>query len=182
MYGKIDVIIDGGETKIGVESTVLDLTTNTPTLLRPGGITLEELNDILSKVKTHPVAKWKKVGKIVAKSPGMKYKHYAPNASVIVIEGTYQKVKMKVQELADKYRKEGEKVAVMTIENHSYKADIIKFVGNDFETIAKNLFKSFREFDKEKVDVIIAERIEDSGLGLAIMNRLRKAAYKIIKI
>lgn len=181
LYGKIDAIIDGGETKIGVESTVLDLTTDPPTLLRPGGITLEELKEILGKVEIHPTVKGKKVKEIVAKSPGMKYRHYAPNASVIVVEGKYERVKEKIQELVNKYRKRGKRVGVMVVsKNHSYKADAIKFMGSNFTAIARNLFKTFREFDKEKIDVIIAEGVDDRGLGLAVMNRLRKAAYKLI--
>ncbi|MBU1204733.1 MAG: threonylcarbamoyl-AMP synthase [Nanoarchaeota archaeon] len=182
LYGKIDVIIDSGETEIGVESTVLDLTTKPATLLRPGGITLEELERVLGKIKIHPIIKGKKVKNIIAKSPGMKYKHYSPNADVILVEGAYQEVKKRIQKLVYKHKKEGKNIGVMTAnENHEYKADLIKFVGNDFNTIAKNLFKIFREFDKEKVDIIIAEGVSDKGLGLAIMNRLRKAAYEIIK-
>jgi len=183
LYEKIDIIVDGGKTKIGIESTVLDLTTNPPTLLRPGGIILEELEEVLGKIKIHSVVRGKKIKGIVAKSPGMKYKHYAPNASVTVVEGTYQKVKKKIQELVVENEKKGKKVAVMTTdENHNYKADVIKFVGNEFNIIAKNLFKTFRKFDNKKVDVIIAEGISDKGLGLAVMNRLRKAAYKVIKV
>lgn len=181
--GKIDVIIDGGEAKIGVESTVLDLTANPPILLRPGAISLEELRDVLDEVEIHPIVKGKRIKKIAAKSPGMKYKHYAPNARVIVVEGNRQNVKNKIQQLADKYKKEGKKVAVMTNDkNHGYKPDIVKFVGSDVDTIAKNLFKTFRDFDKENVDIIIAEGVEERGLGLAVMNRLRKSSFKSIKV
>lgn len=183
LHGKIGAIIDAGKTKIGVESTVLDLTVNPPILLRPGGVTLEELKNILGKVKVHLGVKGAKLGRIIVKSPGMKYRHYAPNASIIVVEGKYQDTKRKIQELVDKYRKERKKVGVITIDKtHNYKADTVKFVGNNSKAIAKNLFKTFREFDKEKIDVIIAEGVEEKGLGLAIMNRLRKAAIKIIKI
>ncbi len=182
--GKIAAIIDGGETEIGVESSIIDLTTIPPTLLRPGGITLEELKKLLGKIKIHPLVKGKQIKTFIAQSPGMKYKHYAPDAKIIVIEGEYQKVQKKIQELVDKYKLEGKFVGVMTTnENHIYKADVIKFLGNDFNTIAKNLFKTFREFDEEKIDIIIAEGIIDKELGHAIMNRLRKASdYNIIKI
>jgi len=182
--GKIAAIIDGGETEIGVESSIIDLTTIPPTLLRPGGITLEELKKLLGKIKIHPLVKGKQIKTFIAQAPGMKYKHYAPDAKIIVIEGEYQKVQKKIQELVDKYKLEGKFVGVMTTnENHIYKADVIKFLGNDFNTIAKNLFKTFREFDEEKIDIIIAEGIIDKELGHAIMNRLRKASdYNIIKI
>ncbi len=183
LHGKIEAIIDGGKTKIGVESTVLDLTTDPPTLLRPGGITLEELEEFLGEVKVHPALKGKKIKKMDFKSPGMKYKHYAPNANVIVVEGDCRNVKKKVQQLADKYRKEAKKVAVMTTDkNHSYKADLIKFVGREFNAIAKNLFKTYREFDEEKANIIIVEGVENKGLGFAIMNRLKKASCKTIKV
>lgn len=183
LYGKIEVIIDAGKTKIGVESTVLDITTDPPTLLRPGGVTLEELETFLGKVKLHPIVKSeKKIGKVIAKSPGMKYKHYAPEAELTVIEGKTIAVREKIQELANEYKTLGKRVGVMTTSKYDYDADVVKFVGRDLKTIAKNLFKTFREFDKEKVDVIIAESVKTSGMGLAIMNRLKKASgYNIVK-
>ena len=183
LYGKVDAIIDGGITKIGIESTVLDLTTNPPTLLRPGGISLEELKEVLGKIEIHPLLKEKKIKKIVVKSPGMKYKHYAPKAKIIVVKGKYARVKKKIQQLVDKYRKKEKIVGVMTAdEKHNYKANVIKFMGNEFNTIAKNLFNNFRDFDKEKVDLIIVEGVSDKGLGLAIMNRLKRASSKTIKV
>lgn len=183
LYGKIDVIIDGGETDIGVESTVLDLTTNPPTLLRPGGIILEELKKILGKINVSPVARGKRAKELTTKSPGMKYNHYSPNAHIILVEGKYQGVKRKVQERVDEYKKERKKVAIMTTnKNHTYETDIVKFMGSNLNTMAKNLFKSFREFDRKEVDIIVVEGVEDKDLGLAIMNRLRKASYKIIYV
>ena len=183
LYGKIDAIIDGGETKTGIESTILDLTTNSPILLRPGGVNLEELRKVLGKIKIHPLVKEKKIKKIIATSPGMIHTHYAPDAKLIVIKGKYKKAKQKIQQLANKYKKEGKVIGVMTSdEKHNYQADLIKFVGKDFDTIAKNLFKTFREFDEDKIDVILAEGVSDQGKGLAIMNRLRKAAHKVIKV
>lgn len=181
LLGKINVIIDGGETEIGLESTVLDLTTNPPTLLRPGKVSLEELRIVLKKVEVYLITKRKKVKKIIAKSPGMKYQHYSPDARIILVEGKPKQVKSRIQELVNKYKKERKVVGVMTMnKDDNYKTDTTKFLGSDFSIIAKNLFKTFRDFDKEKVDLIIAEGVDDKGLGLAIMNRLRKASYKII--
>lgn len=178
-YGRIECIIDGGEVKIGVESTVLDLTTKPPTLLRPGGLPLEEIEKVIGKVRIHPVVKGKAVD--VAKAPGMKYKHYAPNAQVIVIEGSREKVKRKIKELLNEYKRKGVKVGVMATGDF-YAADAYINLGNSEEEIAKNLFRALRDLDKSGVDVILAEGIEEKGLGLAVMNRLRKAAgYKIIK-
>ncbi|AHF80516.1 L-threonylcarbamoyladenylate synthase [Thermococcus paralvinellae] len=178
-YGRIECIIDGGEVKIGVESTVLDLTTKPPTLLRPGGLPLEEIEKVIGKVKIHPVVKGKAVD--VAKAPGMKYKHYAPNAQVIVIEGSRERVKEKIKELLNEYKRGGVKVGVMATGDF-YEADAYINLGNSEEEIAKNLFRALRDLDKSGVDVILAEGIEEKGLGLAVMNRLRKAAgYRIIK-
>jgi L-threonylcarbamoyladenylate synthase len=182
--GKIDIILDSGETNIGVESTVIDLTSNIATVLRPGGITLEELEKVLGKVKLHPAAKAEKKKIKKFKSPGMIDRHYAPDADVIVIEGkTKEDVKRKIQELAEKYKQERKKVGIMITDKNSYDADIVKFVGKNLDTIAKNLFKTLREFDKEKVDIIIVEGVKTKGLGLAIMNRLKKAAcHNIVKV
>lgn len=179
-YGRIECIIDGGETKIGVESTVLDLTTKPPTLLRPGGLPMEEIERVIGKIKIHPAVKGKEVN--LAKAPGMKYKHYAPNAQVIVIEGVREKVKGKIMELLVEYKKQGIKVGIMATGDF-YEADAYVNLGNSEEEIARNLFKALRELDKSGVDIILAEGIEEKGLGLAVMNRLRKAAgYKIIKV
>jgi len=185
-YGSIDVILDAGPTKIGVESTVLDLTTKPPQILRPGGVTYEELKEVLGEVIVHEVAKAKEsVQLIEARSPGMKYRHYAPKAELIVVEGETNRIVEEIKKLIDEYSKMGKKVGVMatdeTIEN--YKAGIVKSVGSrlDLSTIARNLFRILREFDDEGVEVILAEGVPEEGLGLAIMNRLRKASgYKII--
>jgi len=185
LYGRIDAIIDAGETNIGVESTVLDLTSRFPTLLRPGGTTLEELQSVIDEVKVHPIVKTEKEIEFIAvKSPGMKYRHYAPEAEVIVVEGKSDEVRKRIDELLDGYKKIGKKVGVMTVcKHHKYKTDIVKYIGESLKDVAKNLFTTLREFDKENVDVVLAEGVEEKGLGLAVMNRLRKAAgYNIVKV
>ena len=177
-YGKIECIIDGGETRIGVESTVIDLTEHPPVLLRPGGLPLEEIEKVIGKVRIHPAVFGKKVD--TPKSPGMKYKHYAPNAEVIVVEGPREKVKGKITELVKELKERGKKVGV--IGSESYNADEFFFLGSSVEEVAKNLFKALRYMDKAGVDVVIAEGVEERGLGLAVMNRPRKASgYKIVK-
>ncbi|USS41433.1 L-threonylcarbamoyladenylate synthase [Thermococcus aggregans] len=179
-YGKIECIIDGGETKIGVESTVIDLTTDPPMLLRPGGLPLEEIEKVIGKIKIHPAVKGKPVD--LAKAPGMKYKHYAPEAQVIVIEGEREKVKEKIKELIKEYKAQGMKVGVMATGDF-YEADACFNIGESEEEIAKNLFKALRELDKDGVDIILAEGVEEKGLGLAVMNRLKKAAgYRVLKV
>ncbi|NJE41686.1 L-threonylcarbamoyladenylate synthase [Thermococcus sp. GR6] len=176
-YGKIECIIDGGETKIGVESTVVDLSGEKPTLLRPGGLPLEEIEKVIGEVEIHPAVRGKLVD--VARSPGMKYKHYSPNAQVIVVEGPRENVRKKIEELVNEYRKKGLRVGVMATEQ--YDADEFFHLGTSEEEVARNLFKALRELDKRGVDIIIAEGIEERGLGFAVMNRLRKAAgYRIV--
>jgi L-threonylcarbamoyladenylate synthase len=181
---KIDVIIDAGRAQIGVESTVLDLTTKTPTLLRPGGKTLEDLESVIGKIRIHPIVRAEREIKLIAKSPGMKYRHYAPKAQVIVVEGNLNNVKKKIDELLDGYKKTGKRVGVMTVKkSHTYKTNFTYNVGKNLNEIAKNLFLILRRFDEKRVDVVLAEGVEEKGLGLAIMNRLRKSAgYNVIRV
>ena len=187
LNGRIDAILDAGPTNIGVESTVLDLTVDPPQILRPGGTVYEVLRKFLGKVELHPVAVAEKELQIEkVRSPGMKHKHYAPNADVIVVEGEVSAVMEKVKELAKFYKQKGIKVGVLATDETVgyYEADIVKSLGsrNDLAVIAKNLFRLLREFDLDCVDVIIAEGIPAEGLGLAVMNRLRKASgYKIFR-
>ncbi|MEM3555539.1 MAG: L-threonylcarbamoyladenylate synthase [Candidatus Micrarchaeia archaeon] len=176
LKGKIDLIIDGGSTRIGVESTVLDVTSSPPVLLRPGGVTLEELKEVVGEVLLHPAVK----GKVsrVAKAPGMKYRHYAPEAKVILVEGKPERVRRRIKLLLKKFKSAG---VITTDEKHSYRGEVV-FIGRKPKEIARKLFKVFREFDERGVDVIIAESISETGLGLAVMNRMKKAAYKIIRV
>ncbi len=179
-YGRIECIINGGETEIGVESTVLDLTSHPPVLLRPGGLPVEEIEKVIGKVEIHPAVKGYAVD--TAKAPGMKYRHYAPNAKVIVVEGRENRVHEKIIELIDEYRRKGLRVGVMAT-GRFYDADAWVDLGRSEEEVARNLFKALRELDKENVDIILAEGIEERGLGLAVMNRLKKAAgYKTIML
>jgi len=185
--GRIDAVLDAGPTNIGVESTVLDLTSSPPQILRPGGTPYEDLKHVLGTVDIHPVAvadKEIKVEKV--RSPGVKHKHYAPKAEVIVVEGETRKIVKKVKEMAEQHAQKGLKVGVLATDETAanYRGYVTKSLGSrsDLATIAKNLFRLLREFDTEKVDVIIAEGVPLQGLGLAVMNRLRKAAgYKIVK-
>ena len=182
LCGRISMILDGGKTKIGIESTVIDLTGKTPMLLRPGGITLEQIEEMVGTIKIHPLIKGRK-SKMMHRSPGMKYKHYSPNAKIILIEGANNKVDKKISQLVSKFKKQQKRVGIMSIQkNHTYKADMVKFVGNNPERIAANLFKVFRDFDEEKIDIILAHGISKKGLGLGVMNRLGKAAHMKIKV
>ncbi len=187
LFGRIDVILDAGPTKVGVESTVLDLTVDPPQVLRPGGVPYEELKRTLGRVELHHVAVAERripVGR--ARSPGMKHRHYAPNAEIVVVEGRLDAAIRKVQELVDFHMRTGKKVGILaTDESEShYRANVVKSLGsrNDLASTARNLFRLLREFDKEEVDIVIAEGVATKGLGLAVMNRLRKASgFNIVK-
>jgi L-threonylcarbamoyladenylate synthase len=187
LNGRIDAILDGGPTRIGVESTVLDLSVNPPMVLRPGGTPFEALKKVLGDVQLHPFAVAEKelpLGKV--QSPGMKHKHYAPNAKVILVEGAISAVAGKIKELTDSYKLKTCKVGVLATDETvtAYRADVVKSLGSRYNlaVIAQNLFRLLREFDAEGVDVIIAENVPAEGLGLAVMNRLRKASgYNIIR-
>ncbi len=176
-YGRIECIIDAGETRIGVESTVLDLSSEKPTLLRPGGLPLEEIEGVIGEVRIHPAVRGELVE--VARAPGMKYRHYSPNAQVILVEGPRDRVRDRVTMLVEEYRSRGLRVGVMA--TREYDADEFVHLGSTDVEVARNVFRALRELDKRDVDIIIAEGVDEKGLGFAVMNRLRKAAgYRIV--
>lgn len=187
LNGRIDAILDGGPTRIGVESTVLDLTSDPPMLLRPGGTPLEALRKVIGEVQLHPfVAAEAELPSGKARSPGMKHKHYAPKAPLILIEGSITAVMRTVKTLTSACWLENKKVGVLATDETAwaYEADVVKSLGSrrNLDAMASNLFRLLREFDTEDVDVIISESVSTEGLGLAVMNRLRKASgYNIVK-
>jgi L-threonylcarbamoyladenylate synthase len=170
-----------------VESTVLDLTVDPPQVLRPGGTPYEALQDVLGNVELNPVVVADKPLPIEkARSPGIRHKHYAPKADVVLVEGEVEPVLQKIEELIRVYKAEGKKVGALSTDETTshYKADVVKSMGSrtDLAGVARNLFRLLRELDAERVDVIIAESVPMKGLGLAVTNRLRRAAgYNIIK-
>jgi len=187
LNGRVDAIIDGGATNIGIESTVVDVTVNPPMVLRPGGTTFEALKLVVGDLQLHALVEAEKELPLDnIRSPGMKHRHYAPKAEVLLIEGPASAVIIKIQELAESYRIKGNKVGVLATDETqaAYKADIVRSLGSRFNlsTIAQNLFRLLREVDAQNVDVILAEGVPLEGMGLAVMNRLRKASgYHIIK-
>lgn len=184
LQGKVELIIDGGQTKYGLESTVLDLTANPPQVLRPGAITVEMLSKVLGSVEVHPVVV-KEVGDrdLVAKSPGMKYRHYAPKAELMVVVGKKENVRRRVEEMVGRFKAQGLKIGVATTTmGWKYEADHLEELGESKEVIARRLFEVLRRFDRLGIDVIVAEGVDEEGLGLAIMNRMKKASgYKVVK-
>lgn len=185
MDGKIDVIIDGGEVGIGLESTIIDLTVSPPQVLRPGYITQEMLSQVLGQVETDVTILRADSGQ-APKAPGMKYRHYAPKGELIIVEGAPGAVVAYVNEQAAADRNAGEKVGIIATEETvgQYSADSVKSVGSrqDEESIARNLYTFLREFDDEGVTRIYSESFLSEGFGQAIMNRLLKAAgHQVIR-
>ncbi len=187
LNGRIDAILDGGATKIGVESTVLDVSVDPPMLLRPGGTPLEALRKAIGEVTLHPfIVAETELPPEKARSPGMKHKHYAPQAPVILVEGMVPLVMAKIKALLKDCFTEGKRVGVLATDETAwaYEANVVKSMGSrqNLDMVASNLFRLLREFDNENLDLIIAEAVPTEGLGLAVMNRLRKASgYHIIK-
>jgi len=174
LNGKIDIVIDGGKASVGVESTILDLTQNPHAILRPGGVNIEELDRVFKGVKIY------KQNKIL--SPGMYPRHYSPRAKVMLIEGNGDIQVEKVKNLTSCFKLQKFSVGILAKEEHSDKYDglKVKTIGpeKDMTMCAANLYSVLREFDKEGVQVIIAESVKEEGLGVAIMDRLRKAAAR----
>ncbi len=192
MLGRADVILLAGETVFGVESTIVDLTRRPPVLLRPGPIPVEMLKQYLPDLVVPPTARGVRESD-VALAPGMKYRHYAPRTRLIVVESDdysdlgklVEGVKKVVQEAMSK----GLRVAIIASEETaSMYRDIgvpIAVVGSrkNLYTVARRLFTVLRDVDRLGVDVAVVEGFEEKGIGLAIMNRIRKASgYNVVKI
>ena len=181
MNGRADAIILGGDCTVGVESTVVDVTGEIPVILRPGGITRHMLETVLGRVEID-----RHVLELVAaedkpKCPGMKYKHYAPDAEVTVIEGSLQAVRSRI--IAMLREQAGKKTGVLAYSGGAYKADLVLTVGADNQSYARNLFGDLRAFDQAGIEVVFAEFCGDMGYGLAVRNRLYKsAAGRVIQV
>lgn len=181
----IDMIIDGGQVGIGLESTIVDFTEEIPVVLRPGYISLEMLQDTLGEVRMDR-------GLLITdssvrpKAPGMKYRHYAPKADLAIVEGPMEQVVRHINELARKASEKGEKVGIIATDETigQYAEGIVRSIGSreEEETIAHHLYEVLREFDSDEVTEIYSEAFYTPKMGQAIMNRLLKAAgHKIIK-
>ncbi len=174
LTGRIDAVIKSDDCSIGVESTVLDITGQVPVILRPGGVTREALEQALScKVLVSEVD-----GKgEIPVSPGMKYRHYSPEAPLILLAGSAERRCKLSGMMISYYKRKGLSVGVLNTSKQgspvsSYRVD----------QLASRLYRDLRLMDAAKVDLIIAEETAVSGLGLAVMNRLRKASCRIIRI
>ena len=187
LSGKIDMIIDGGAVGIGIESTIVDVTSEIPMVLRPGYITMEMLEKVVGKVGIDKAITGPVSPDVKPKAPGMKYKHYAPKAELTMFKGELKNVVEHINNLTDKNVKSGIKTGIIACEETKdmYKAGEVLSIGsrNNEDTIAHNLYGVLRKFDDMNVDVIYGETFEDNRLGQAIMNRLLKAAgYHVEKV
>lgn len=187
LSGRIAMILDGGSVGIGIESTIIDLTEAKPMILRPGYITLEMLSEALGEeVIMDP-------GIIAAddttkpKAPGMKYKHYAPKADMMIVDGKKDAVITKINALTQAAQQEGKRVAVIATEEtqNEYQADVVLCMGKreDEDSIAKHMYKILRDCDELEVQAIYSESFQTPRIGQAIMNRLLKAAgHQVIQV
>lgn len=187
MNGRIDMLIDGGDVGIGLESTIVDMTTEPPMLLRPGYVTKDMLERVIGEIRIDP-ALTEGVGKnVIPKAPGMKYRHYAPKAELTIVEGELSCVTREINRLAKEKCQQGIRVGIIATEEtkEEYRDADIRVIGTrqDEETIARNLFAVLREFDELGVEYIFSEGFSEENLGQAIMNRLVKAAgHHIIRL
>lgn len=186
LSGKIDMIIDGGAVGIGLESTIVDLTEDVPMILRPGYITLEMLQNVLGEVQVDP-------GLIAAdsdrkpKAPGMKYRHYAPQADLKVVEGESRAVVAEINRQTAALLHAHRQVGIIATEEtkDQYTMGQVLCIGarDDEEAIARHLYGILREFDARGVDAIFSESFQAAGMGQAIMNRLLKAAgHQVLEV
>ena len=193
MDGRIPMILDAGPVRIGLESTIIDLREEKPMILRPGYITKEMFEEVLGEeVQIDPgilaadITDPSKGGQ-KPKAPGMRYKHYAPKADLVLVEGETDNVVAKINELVESGQKKGMHIGVIATDEtyRRYQADVVFSIGAraDEDAIAQHLYKILREFDEQEVDAIYSESFKTPRIGQAIMNRLLKAAgYQVLHV
>ena len=188
MQGRIPMILDGGAVGIGIESTILDMTGEIPMILRPGYITKEMLEKVAGEVDIDPAVAGKQMPEnVVAKAPGMKYRHYAPKGSLVLVEGPEDKVIEKINALTEEKTRLGYKVGVLGTDEtlEKYQAGWRRSIGSREcpDSVAAHLYGLLRECDEQELDYIYSESFFADGLGNSIMNRMLKAAgYHLISL
>ncbi len=187
--GKIDAIVDGGHCEYGIESTIVDVSVEPPVLLRPGSITVEMIEEIIGPIEIDLNVIAEEMISITStpRAPGMKYKHYSPEASITIVEGNTNVIVNYINNYNN--LDVSNKIGVLTVDENIKFYDADKFFvvslgsKNDLKEIASNLFTSFRIFDENNIKIVFAESFENKGVALAIMNRLKKAAgFNTIKL
>lgn len=188
MNGRIPLILDGGTVGIGIESTIIDMSQDEPVILRPGYISRDQLARVAGRVVLDPAVSGKdRPEHVVAKAPGMKYRHYAPKGQLILVEGETDRVVKKILDLAEQKQEEGYKVGVIASDETAvfYPLRTVIPIGKreDPESVAAGLYRVLRECDDLGLDYIYSESFFREGLGDAIMNRMLKAAaYHLISV
>jgi len=178
MDGRIPLILDGGACEVGVESSVIDATGETPIILRPGGITPEMVEEVLGRVEVDehvmsPLAEGEAV-----RSPGMKYKHYAPKAKTVIFEGSDARVVEAICARYDAAQAAGERVAILGFDEHDFGTRTRISLGHATcpQEAAARLFGALRELDERGETLALCEAVDMAGIGLAVMNRMGRAA------
>lgn len=171
LSGRIDMIIQDDTVDIGVESTIIDLSEEVPTILRPGYITQAMFEEAIGKTIIDPAIMGSLKEGVIPKAPGMKYKHYAPKAEMVIFQGEPENIKLAMAEEKIKRNFFGQRVEIIVFDNEHP------------ETAAHEFFARLRECDKKNVDVILAAALREDGIGFAVMNRMFKSAgYNIREV
>ncbi|MGX8728658.1 MAG: L-threonylcarbamoyladenylate synthase, partial [Lachnospiraceae bacterium] len=187
MDGRIDMILDGGPVEIGLESTIVDFTEEVPMVLRPGYINLQMLREVLGEVRVDPGILSANEGSVRPKAPGMRYRHYAPRAPLLIVEGTANAVTGEINRRAAEDMANGLSVGIIASAETVglYREGLVREIGSreTDEEIARHLFDVLRAFDEDGVDRIYSEAFDTPKLGMAIMNRLLRAAgHRVVRV
>lgn len=184
MDGRIPLILDGGPCEVGLESTVVDVTGASPRILRPGGVTREMLEAAAGSASVDPAVLRPLREDETARSPGMKYRHYAPRGQLTIVEGRADAVVRKISELYDEAARAGRSPLILALEGSlpAYGGRRALPMGNCAEDMARNVFARLRDADAMGADPLFTEAVSTDGLGLAVMNRLgRAAAFRVVR-
>ena len=183
MNGRIPLILDGGPCAVGVESTVIDMTGAEPRILRPGGVTREMLEAAAGSASVDPAVTRPLQKGETARSPGMKYRHYAPKGALTIVEGREGAVIARVCALYDAAEAAGRRPLILALDGHvpAYGSRRVLSMGGDAEAMARAMFARLRDADAMGADAIFSEAVPAEGVGLAVMNRLnRAAAFRVV--
>ena len=187
LAGKIELILDGGPAEIGIESTIIDVTGETPVILRPGFVTAEDVAGVAGNCELDPAVTEEHAQEARPKAPGMKYRHYAPKAEMLLVEGGRDAVQKEIRRLLSEAAAAGRKTGVLcTAESRDgYAADTVETLGSLSapQELSHNLYECLRRFDERGTEVIFAESVPETGTGFAVRNRLLKAAgYRVRRV
>lgn len=185
MDGRIPLILDGGCCDVGVESTVVDMTGEAPRILRPGGVTPEQIREICGACIVDSAVMRPLKENEAPRSPGMKYRHYAPAGQLTIFRGAQEKVSAQICAAYDQALLDGKRPLILALEENlsSYGARRSESLGRNAQEMAHAVFAVLRDADRLQADVILSEGVETEGIGLAVMNRLgRAAAFHIVEL